>query len=350
MLHNDFLKDIQSNKTSRMILFPFSLIFFGIVYFRNLLYDFKIFSIRKLPGKCVSVGSIEVGGSGKTPLVSKIVSILKEENKNLVILSRGYKSGLSSKGVAVLLNEKILDTNESHKNINSDEASMLSAKHPDVPIVISKDRYFGANWFLSKFPRRKYCWILDDGFQHRRLYRDLDIVVVGKNPSRLLPQGILREPYTSLRRSQVVFFSDREKSSCTNKQIQSILQHSNTFNLSFKSLWPRSKKDAHLLDSKRKNICLICGIANPKFFKGSLENLGLTFSKQFFFSDHGSIKKSKILKNFTKDEVIVTTPKDFYRDKNVFIDLIDHIYISELEIKIDKEDYFKKNIIAIFSN
>jgi len=171
---------------------------FGIgVRSRNALYDRGLFRGRRLRAPVVSVGNLSVGGSGKTPFVILLGELLKARGIECDILSRGY--GRQSAGVA------IVDPQGAAREFGDEP--LLMARRLGVPVVVGEDRYQAGLLAEKKFGPQLH--ILDDGFQHRALARDFDIVLVTPEDvnDRLLPRGRMREPTSSLRRADAVVLS-----------------------------------------------------------------------------------------------------------------------------------------------
>ena len=160
---------------------------------------------KKLPHKVISIGNITVGGTGKTPATIAIAEEAKKQGFVPIILTRGYKGKTKgpcfvSKGEEPLLNEEDA----------GDEPLLMAEKLKGVPIVKGESRYDAGMFALSSLPLalRPNIFILDDGFQHWKLFRDKDILLIdGKNPfgnKRLLPIGQLREPVSAISRADIV--------------------------------------------------------------------------------------------------------------------------------------------------
>ena len=190
----------------RFLLFPFSLLFRIIVYIRNKFYRFDLFKTVKLGSKVISVGNISTGGTGKTPLVEYLARRLINKNKFVVILTRGYKR--------IYDDIKVIELgygDPDHKlgiDELGDESLMLLDNFRDLEpgkglLVVSDNKTTGAKLASSKF--KPDLLIIDDGFQHRTLLRDLDIVMLDRNTrGMLLPAGNLREPRSSLSRADII--------------------------------------------------------------------------------------------------------------------------------------------------
>lgn len=151
--------------------------------------------VHRLPIPVISIGNLSVGGTGKTPMVVHAVSTLLEHGRRPVIAMRGYAKG---------------------KSIASDETDLYARTFPDLPIVAQPDRTAGLRTLLASSSNPPNCVVLDDGFQHRQLARDLDIVLIDAAPDRspftdrLLPAGYLREPVESLKRAHAVVLTHAE--------------------------------------------------------------------------------------------------------------------------------------------
>lgn len=170
----------------------FASLFYGLgSSLKNLLYDKGIFKPRKVNAQVISVGNVTTGGVGKTPVVAEIAKYLAEHGEKIAIISRGYGGKLSNKKVNV-----ISDGTEVFYNANlaGDEPYWL-AVNTGVIVITSKNRIKACEFAIKTFGVTKI--ILDDGFQHRKLYRDIDIVltdsVKGFGNEKLLPAGPLRE-------------------------------------------------------------------------------------------------------------------------------------------------------------
>src|ERR1051325_8724560 len=170
---------------------PLSLLFGAGVALRNTLYDRGIFKVRRLTRPVISIGNISVGGSGKTPFVITLGELLKQRGISFDVLSRGY--GRSSTKIAVVAPLGFPQ--------QFGDEPLLIARKLQVPVIVGADRYRAGLLAEEKFSSRLH--LLDDGFQHRGLHRDFDIVLLPQEDleGTLLPTGRLREPRSSLRRA-----------------------------------------------------------------------------------------------------------------------------------------------------
>jgi tetraacyldisaccharide 4'-kinase len=265
---------------------PLSSIFGAGVVIRNALYDRGTFRIRRLDRPVVSVGNISVGGSGKTPFVIALGELLKHRGIAFDVLSRGY--GRSSTAIA------LVDPNGSAAEFGDEP--LLIARKLQVPVVVSADRYQGG--LLAERNFSSTLHLLDDGFQHRRLHRDFDIVLLPAEDSKghLLPVGRLREPISALRRADAVVLPDAIDRS-----------------LNVKRVWP-VRRQVDIPEGGGKLIAF-CGIGRPDQFFESLRAANQGLAGEISFRDHYSYRQRDIdrllgLKRETGAHGFITTEKD----------------------------------------
>ncbi|MFW6377956.1 MAG: tetraacyldisaccharide 4'-kinase, partial [Bacillota bacterium] len=217
-LRNYILEIIRGNKkgpVSNLIKLKLRLLsyLYGFaVFIRNLMYDKNIFKRGRADAKTISIGNITTGGTGKTPAVEAIASDLNKLEQDIVIISRGYR-GDNEKPLVVSNGDEIL----AGAKLAGDEAFMLARKLSEIPVIICKDRLKAASYAQEEF--KPDIILLDDGFQHRRIIRDYDLVLIdATNPfgyNYLIPRGLLRENKSSLKRADgmVITRADQVSSS-----------------------------------------------------------------------------------------------------------------------------------------
>lgn len=302
----------------RFLLFPFSLLFRIIVYIRNKFYRFDLFKTVKLGSKVISVGNISTGGTGKTPMVEYLARRLIEKNKFVIILTSGYKRIYDDIKVIELGfsdPEKKLGIDEL-----GDESLMILYNFRDVEpgkglLVVSDNKSTGAKLASSKF--KPDILIIDDGFQHRKLLRELDIVMVDRNTrGMLLPAGNLREPKSSLSRADIIvhnrkFYPHVEIPGKNWKynEIECEYAHEDFINI----------KDEKL-EMKNVEAVAFCAIGDPDSFRKLLEQLHINVKHFIKFPDHHEFSDSDTndiikLHKAEPGSVILTTQKDFIRIK-----------------------------------
>ena len=190
--------------TDRIILSLFSFIYSCLVSIRNFFYEEKILPTKSLDCKVISIGNITVGGSGKTPTVEYLSNLLQSKGHKVGIISRGYKR--KSKSTLVVTDGK--KKPESWEHVG-DEPFLLAHKLENIPIVVGTSRYKAGSMMIEKF--QPDVILIDDGFQHLSLHRDLDIVLVNskdkESDHKLIPSGKLREPISNLDRADLIIIT-----------------------------------------------------------------------------------------------------------------------------------------------
>jgi tetraacyldisaccharide 4'-kinase len=234
---------------------------FGVgVRLKNTLYDCGRFESKKLAGPVISVGNLSTGGSGKTPFVLMLGELLKGRGIEFDILSRGY--GRQTRGVA------LVDPSGSPREFGDEP--LLMAHRLGVPVIVGERRYEAGVFAEQKFGPQFH--LLDDGFQHRALARDFDIVLLTSEDAhdRLLPAGRLREPLSSLRRADAVVL--------TNDASPEL------FPLDGKLVW--RVRRAILPGNIPSRPVVFCGIARPQNFVSQLRAVGVGPAAEKFYRDH----------------------------------------------------------------
>jgi tetraacyldisaccharide 4'-kinase len=268
---------------------PLSSIFGAGVRARNTLYDRGIARTNQLQGAVVSVGNLSVGGSGKTPFILVLGELLKARGIKFDILSRGY--GRKTRGVARV------DPGGLPQEFGDEP--LLLARRLGTPVIVGEDRYAAGEFAETKFGPQLH--LLDDGFQHRALARDFDIVLVTPEDARdrLLPAGRLREPPSSLRRAAAVVLSSGASPE--------------SFPLNGKLVW-RVRRGITLTNVPARPV-VFCGIARPQNFLLQLRTAGIEPVAQALFRDHHPYTEKDIrdllqLRQQSEAEGFVTTEKD----------------------------------------
>jgi tetraacyldisaccharide 4'-kinase len=292
---------------------PLSAIFGAGVALRNRLYDRGVFKVSKLQRPVVSIGNLSVGGSGKTPFVIALGQMLKDRGIEFDVLSRGY--GRSSTGAAVV------DPAGSPDQFGDEP--LLLARRLQVPVIVGADRYQAGLLAEEKFPSKLH--LLDDGFQHRRLHRDFDIVMLPDSDldAALLPVGRLREPLSSLQRADAVVTARDEEDGAGEVETRDSLE---TVERPMRQESPpplmvlpaeiwNMKRNIYLEDVPPKPLAF-CGIARPGQFFAGLRELGVEPAKAVAFPDHHrytepDIRKLLALQSSTGAGGFITTEKDW---------------------------------------
>ncbi|MGA9120668.1 MAG: tetraacyldisaccharide 4'-kinase [Bacteroidota bacterium] len=183
------------------VLTPFSWLYGGAVTARNLFYDKDLFRVHRVKVPVISVGNLTAGGTGKTPLVGEIVRRLQGMNRRVGVISRGY--GRRSQGPLIVSGR---GSEIAPAGAGGDEAVMIAKQYPGLVVVVAEQRFAAAEIAVRELGAD--VLVMDDGYQHRALDRDLNILVVDGRMDlqreRLLPAGLRREPLSALRRAQLI--------------------------------------------------------------------------------------------------------------------------------------------------
>jgi tetraacyldisaccharide 4'-kinase len=301
-------------------LWGLSCIYRVLHFCRNQLYQFKILAQFQSEKTVISIGNITVGGTGKSPVVSSVLTFLEQYNVPLAVLTRGY--GRKVKTRPVILNQE----SRPKQNILEcgDEPWMLSLRHPETSFYISANRAKSARSGQDSAD----IFVMDDGMQHLRLKRELDICLVdavcGFGNGQLLPLGPLREPLKNINRVDAIIITKTNLESETS--IEDTLKVNLTkeipiFKAQYKPVFIRgygieekTSIDA-LID---KNCILISGIGNPRGFEKTIQSLRSNILRHFTFQDHYGFDEnvlSEIEKEISheKFDYIITTEKDFVK-------------------------------------
>ena len=368
MSYEQSYKKLISGKSSglgaavlRLLLAAAAQIYKIIIAIRNQLYDKNILKSYRVNAAVISVGNITAGGTGKTPLV---ISLCNKINLNYkcAILTRGYKTQATK----------------------TDEPAVLAENCPQAKVVINPNRVEAANLTINKFGAN--VLIMDDGFQHRRLKRDLDIVTIDATCpfgfGKIIPAGLLRESLDGLKRADAAVITrcnqiSREELAKLKEKLKSLnpnmLIATSTHkpvcvkyqelsviasDLSAIALAKAEAKQSQLIENPRllrrcasrndsieqlkdKKVFAFCGIGNPDAFFNTIEKLGANLTGTKIYSDHYQYKDEDIneihqLAEQKKADLILTTQKDFSKLKNEFAYLAIELEFVENEDKIIK--------------
>lgn len=342
----------------QILLSPLVVVYSLIIKVRNKLFDSNLFKSEKVPVKIFSVGNIVVGGAGKTPTVIYVLNILKRAGKKVGVLSRGY--GRNSKGYKYVSDGKIFftDVNESGDEI------YLAANECSVAAAVSEKRVEGAKKFLVD--QDLDAIVLDDAFQHRWIYRDLNILVfdqrflnkVGKREQNLLPLGVMREPFKSVERADLIIINRKfsEKTEIPEK-LKKYFSNKKVFFGRYKATGLFDVKNHvsyGLNEFQGQKSLVICGIARPYSFFNRLEQNKINVENKIMFPDHKEYTNKEvqlIRKKFysTNANSVLTTQKDAVKLTKFAKELDDiDIYYLKIELELENEKEFEKEIINIF--
>jgi tetraacyldisaccharide 4'-kinase len=334
------------------VLWVLSLVYGAVVWLRRLFYRIGFIQSFELPGIVVSVGNIAVGGTGKSPVVIELCRLLRGKERPLIILARGYRSGLQKDQWQVLKSGKVVAGVDDPKII-SDEAIMQSNLLPDVWVVVGANRYENAVRMLNWLKEQRIIqgslgpiWILDDGFQHLRLRRAIDIVLwdASKDFDGLLPLGRFRETRAAMCRAHMVLFT---KSVAGNQtlEILTMLQKirpeiycgSAAFEMTgFRLVLHQGVKLAASQDLNYagRSVLVMSGLADNERFLRDVESKGATVDGVYFVKDHQAFEEEEIKAKIRKNSVVLTTEKDFARSEKLFVKLRLTVAVCPLKVTL----------------
>lgn len=337
-------------------LYFLSLLYGFGVWVRLILYKTGIFGIKILPCKVISVGNITVGGTGKTPMTIYIAELLRGMGKRVVILSKGYgrrgRGGVVSDGVDTLLDPETA----------GDEPYLIAERLKGVPVLVGEDRYSAGMDAVKRFTPDVV--ILDDGFQHIGLKRDMDILLVeegvGFGNGYLLPRGILREPLEGVKRADVIMVKGGQGITNYELRITNLNPRAPLFSFKYQPVGLKeltTGRDVGLDTLKGREVFALAGIANPLSFIETLEGLGAEVVGRFFYPDHHRYNPSDIdaivneIQGSTVEPpnspltthhlpFIVTTAKDGVKLKRFTVhssQFTNIIYVLEMEVRVNED-------------
>ena len=311
-----------------------------IIYLRNLFYDLGWFTTEDFKLPIISVGNITTGGSGKTPLVMYLANLLIKNGKNPGIVSRGY--GRKSQGLVVVHDGKKM---KAKVESAGDEPFLMASILKSVPVIVCEDRREAIRHLVNSSTVN--IIIMDDGFQHRKVKRDLDIITISandtKNDYRLLPWGKLREPFKNINRSNAIVFTktDNFTPPYIHAEVQSVLKGSQFFSTMIPVLMKYDSSGYHKSLHFSEVLFAFCGIGEPDSFFKSIKQLDLKLGGKRIFSDHQEYTESVITElsaqiKSSNCTAIITTEKDLVKLPESFLDEFETFVIKiEMEFEIE---------------
>ena len=304
----------------RLVLLPLSFVYWIVGVVRNWFFDIGVIGVSRLHVPVISVGNISTGGSGKTPFVEFLVNRLKASGHKPAVVSRGY--GRETRGYVLVSDEKGLRAGARE---GGDEPVLLAEKMPGTPVAVGEDRVEASRTILRGTGAD--CIVLDDGFQHRFIHRDLDIVLLtapGMFSRRwLLPAGNWRETLGSLRRADMVAISKCNDEAEYNRAIQ-VLRGKGTVRASgfrYELAALRRVPSGAPVDERvirKSRVVITAGIGDFGSFRNSVEQLGCKVEKSIEFRDHywytvPDLGRMREVFQNQKADFLITTEKDYVR-------------------------------------
>lgn len=305
---------IHYNKNAKgflVKLLEFASIFYGLGSgLKNKLYDKNIIKPKKVDAFVISIGNISTGGVGKTPIVAQIANYLTSNGEKVAIISRGYGGKLSNNNINVISDGKNIFYNA---KLAGDEPFWLAQNAEKTIVITTKNRYKGAKYAVENFGASKI--ILDDGFQHRKLHRDLDIVLMdskmGFGNEKLLPAGPLREGMEAFSRIDKLVIVSKDTEHSRAEKLAKIMAKKmkiETFICYTEPDFVYNIKTGEKLPERTEAVAL-CAIGQPKQFYDFLNNYKI--SQTIDFDDHHGYTEKELPAG-----IIITTEKDAVKMKD----------------------------------
>lgn len=328
--------------SARKLLYPFSLLYGGVMLLRNKLYDRGIFSSEAYDIPVIAVGNLSVGGTGKSPMVEYLISLLKEDHR-VATLSRGYKR--STKGF------HLLSGKESAAEVG-DEPLQFKNKFPEITVAVDESRRHGIDQLLKQVPPPEVI-ILDDAFQHRKVTAGLYLLLTPYGnlykDDLVLPAGNLREPGSGAARADIVVVTKcpTNLSSGEREDIKNRLRLKSGQELFFSGISYShnifgKNSVLPLEELQKRHFTLVTGIANPKPLVEHLESHSLQF-EHLAFPDHHNFTASEI-KELQSKELILTTEKDYMRLKNELLG--ENLFYLPITTRLlERQDNFERQVL-----
>ena len=330
---------------TRSLLWPLSLSYGAAAHLRARAYQAGMLRQQRLDGIVISVGNLTVGGTGKTPMVLRIAERLLREGKRVGILTRGYRGG--GRNWAASGQDAIEST--------SDEVQLLRARlGREVAFGVGANRFEkgqalakqGVNWF-----------VLDDGFQHLRLARDVDLALIdATNPfggGQVLPAGLLREPRTGLSRADIIVITRSEHAPAIEAAVRRdsdapifyARPRPDPVRILRKNYPGEEDSEAH-----SKKLFAFCGIGNPKAFVADLRTWGFHIVGQQFFPDHhtyipSDVEKIRMQALEAKADGVICTEKDIFNLGGPSGNSLE-IWYCPISMQVSNEEEFWHTVMA----
>ncbi len=332
----------------RLILFPFTLLYILITELRNFLYDKGILKQYKFEVPIISVGNLNLGGSGKTPQIEYLIRLLQAEYK-VAVISRGYKRSTNG-----FIEADISST----PAIIGDEPYQIYRKFEDIIVAVGEDRVAAVGKVLKK--HNPDVILLDDAFQHRRIKAGLQILLTSYKQlfyeDLVLPAGNLRELPKNVKRADLIVITKVPENPNDKKQNQirqKIKKYTNKdvffSQIQYGSYIINKQKQLYLQDIQDYEIVLVTGIANPVPLQTYLSEKNIKFVS-LKFSDHHRFSTAdiqRIEKKFddikSSQKLILTTEKDYVRLSALLSG--GNLYYLPIQTKVIEREKFNKKIL-----
>ncbi len=301
----------------KFFLYLLSCCFSGITKIRTVLYQKQILKSHRLPCKVISIGNLAAGGTGKTPMTIYMAQLVQRLGYKPVVISRGYKGNAENTGGMVSDGKHLL----MDYNMAGDEALMIAKRLQNIPVLVGKNRHKSSITAIEKF--NPDVVILDDAFQHLKLDRDIDLVLLDHGSplgnGHLLPRGILREPASALSRSDAVIFTrskNAEMPLLRGKRMEKpAFKTTHTPHICHGASGSGTCGPVQDGILKNRKIYLFSGIANNHDFQDTMAGMGGDIVGTSFFPDHHKFAFTDLqaicrAAKDAKADIIATTEKN----------------------------------------
>ncbi len=346
-------------KAFRTILIPLSAIYSSVPLIKEKLYGAGLLKARKLPVPVISVGNLSWGGTGKTPAVIEISKILSGEGITHAVLSRGYGSS-ADRGTSIVVSDK--DKVLINPPLSSDENHLIAANLPGVPVIQDRERYRGGETAIERF--NVEALILDDGFQHINLERDLNILLwdsrVNPADSFPIPAGTLREGKSAIKRADIIILTKTNQKGSDVPMCELFFRKRASEKPIFHACHEISSvreygitSDFKPRDFTGKKAVAFCAIADSGSFKSTIEETGIEICDFISFRDHhsycdGDIAALKKAMRQQSADFLVTTEKDISRNGEILKNAGRLIY-PVISFRIEENDEFRNFLLKPFN-
>ncbi|MBI4469721.1 MAG: tetraacyldisaccharide 4'-kinase [Acidobacteria bacterium] len=315
---------------------------------------------RRLRQFTISIGNLTTGGTGKTPLVEYVARLLIAEGHRVSILTRGY--GRVRNRLQVVL--RMADGPLPEARLAGDEPVMMARHLQEATVVVNRDRYAGGVWAESHAGVTMH--LMDDGYQHIALDRDLNLLVIDAerpfDSGELIPLGRLREPLHEIARATAVILTRTDRPFDQGGLESQIRRFAGDPALPIfhayhdvVALWsPAEQRRIPPLDFERKKVAALCAIARPELFADDLGHYGMNVVHTLTLRDHARFTHSVLVNFFSETQVrgaeaILTTEKDWVRLEGQPFPVQPPLWVAMIEARMADEAAFRNYLLQSIS-
>lgn len=323
---------------------PLSSLYEKLTGFKNFLYDKEYLHAVTLPIPVLSLGNLTMGGTGKTPMTDFCLQYFKKHQVKTVVVSRNYRAEVG--------NIAQVDVQRPQAAAYfGDEPVLLASRHPEVDFFVGPQKFLTAQYAYGQ--RKPELVIVDDGFQHRQLFRNVDILILDATESlenyECVPVGRARESWQAIARTSAIAITKvnlarPEEVQALMAKLQGFQKPISTFSYETKRLCQvQGPSQKNLSACEGQKVMLVSGIGRPKSFEQNLQKYGLQLEHHFVFKDHHpytSVDVQEILRKWKAkgaESLLVTTEKDQVKLKELWpLDV--PLWFAPLEVQIQSEE------------